>query len=159
SYEVRVRRIWGEPLGGKVTVRVTRHQGTPQQTQELHRLALSSDGTAYLKVHLEDGRRTALTTVPPPMARRTDRAAAAKANPDRVFNMLRAMAEPAYSGMTKQGMAGGTSAAGGLAEQLLDAAPDIGPELVHQNKLATAQYMQTGADIMGQAVVSPDKKS
>ena len=28
SYEIRVKKVWGQPLGDKVTVRVTRHQGT-----------------------------------------------------------------------------------------------------------------------------------
>ena len=57
SYEVRVTKVWGQPLSDKVTIHVTRHKGTPAETQELHRLALGSDGSAYLKVRLEDGRR------------------------------------------------------------------------------------------------------
>ena len=155
SYEIRVRKVWGQPLGDKVTVKVTRHQGTPQQTQELHRLTLGSDGVAYLKVNLEDGRRTALASVPPPAPRKVEQTAANR--PDRVYNLLRAMAEPAYSGMTKQSMMGGSSAAGPLTGQMLDVPTDLGPELVHQNKLNTGDALRTGAEIMGEAVVSSDR--
>jgi hypothetical protein len=136
---------------------VTRHQGSSDESQELHRLAIGSDGTAYLKVILDGGRREHLATVPPP-ARRAVEAATGPA-PDRVYNLLRAMAEPAYSGMTKQGMLGGTSAAGPLGGQLLDAPTDIaGSELVHQNKLNTADTLRSGGvGIMGEAVVSADR--
>jgi hypothetical protein len=158
SYELRVRSAWGRPMGGKVTLRVTRHQGTPDQAQELHRLELASDGTAYLKVHLEGGRRTEAASVPPPVARRPERAAAAGTAPDRVYNLLRAMAEPAYSGMTKQGMVGGTSASGPMAAQVANTASDIGMEVVHQNRLATANCLQTGTELVGQAVFSAERR-
>jgi hypothetical protein len=157
SYEIRVRTAWGKPLGGKVTLRVTKHQGAPEQAVEQHVLELSTDGTAYLKIHLEGGRRTDLAAVPPPAPRPSDGRARA-ANPDRVYDLLRAMAEPAYSGMTKQGMVGGTSAGGPMANQVLDVTPDLGVELVHQNRLATADALQTGAEIMGRAVISPDRR-
>ena len=66
------------------------------------------------------------------------------------------MAEPAYAGMTKQHMAaGGTSAAGSLNAQVMNSAVDVGPELYHQTKLGSG----SGADLVGQAVVSSDRRS
>jgi tetratricopeptide (TPR) repeat protein len=156
SYEIRVRTVWGKPMGGKATIRVTRHLGTPNQAQELHRIEFGSDGIANLKIRLDDGRRTEITSVPPPAPRHT--VAAAGTSPDRVFNLLRSMSEPAYNtATTKTPMAGGTSAAGAMPTQMLDFQPDIGPEIIHQNKLMNAT--NTGADMQGSAVVSSDRKS
>jgi hypothetical protein len=61
--------------------------------------------------------------------------------------------------MTKQGMMGGTSAAGPLGGQMLDAPVDIaGPELVHQNKLNTGDTLRSGGvEIMGEATVAADR--
>jgi hypothetical protein len=157
TYAVRAKRVWGEPLGNKVTVRVTRHQGTPQQTQELHRLTFGPDGTAEVMVYLADGRRTDLAAVPPPAPPRSA-APAAAGNPDRVYNLLRAMAEPAYSGRSKAGMQGGTSADGPAAGQVADVAPDLGgAAVIHQNRLDTG--LRTGAEVMGQAVIDSKRQS
>src|SRR5207248_1934551 len=154
TYEIKLTRIWGKPLGDKVTVKVTTHDGTPQKREEWHRLELGTAGVAMLTVQLDGGRRTVSATVPPP-APRTPTVVAR--DPDRVFNMLRAMAEPAYAGMTKQHMAsGGTSAAGTLNAQVMNSAIDLGPEVYHQNSLGS---MGAGADLVGQAVVSSDRRS
>jgi hypothetical protein len=156
TYMVRVKKVWGQPLGDKVTVRVTKHQGTPDQVQELHRLTLGSDGAATLQVSLADGRRTTLASVPPPAPRPTDRTDAV-ARPDQVYSLLRAMADPHYSGMTKAGMMGGIAAAGS-APQPGDLPRGVtGTELVHQNKLNTEDTMRTGAEIMGEAVIASDR--
>lgn len=155
SYEVRVRTVWGKPLGGKATIRVTRQQGTPNQSQELHRVEFNSDGIATLKVQVDNGRRTEIATVPPPAPRRTE--VATGTSPDRIFNLLRSMSEPSFTASSKTPIAGGTSAAGGMNTQMMEITPDIGPEIIHQNKLSTG--MSTGTDMQGQAVVSSDRKS
>jgi hypothetical protein len=153
TYEIKLTRVWGKPLGDKVTVKVTTHDGTDQKREEWHRLDFGTDGIATLKVQLDDGRRTVAATVPPP-APRTPPVVAR--DPDRVFNLLRAMAEPAYAGMAKQHMAaGGTSAAGTLNSQVMNSAVDLGPEVYHQNTIGSG----TGADLVGQAVVSSDRRS
>jgi hypothetical protein len=153
SYEVRVRTVWGKPMGNKATIRVTRHQGTANQAQELHRVEFSTDGIANLKIRLDDGRRTEITSVPAPAPRRT--VAATGTSPDRVFNLLRSMSEPSFNAASKTPMAGGTSAEGEMPGQMMDFTADIGPEIVHQNRMQNA----TGADMQGQAVVSADRKS
>ena len=154
SYGIRVKKIWGQPLGDKVTIRVTRHQGSPSQTQELHRVSLGSDGVAYLKVDIQDGRRTDLASVPPPAARKAAKDSATS-RPDRVYDLLRSMSDPTYSGMTRQAMLGGSSAAGPSAMQVLDAPDVTGPEIVHQNALTMGDH--NGAAMMSQAVVASDR--
>jgi hypothetical protein len=141
-------------MADKVTIRVTRHMGTADQTQELHRLTLGSDGVATLTVKLDSGRRTALATVPPPAQRKTN--PESRGGSDRVYNTLRMMSDPVYSGMTKQGMMAG--AAGSSAGSMFDTPPPVeATELVHQNKLATTDTLHTGAEIMGEVVVAPDR--
>jgi hypothetical protein len=153
TYEIKLTRVWGKPLGDKVTVKITTHDGTPQKREEWHRVELGTDGVATLKVQLDSGRRTVAATVPPPAPRTPP---VVQRDPDRVFNLLRAMAEPAYAGMAKQHMAaGGTSAAGTLNSQVMNSAVDVGPEVYHQNKLGSG----AGADLVGQAVVSSDRRS
>jgi tetratricopeptide (TPR) repeat protein len=94
SYVVKVKRVWGRPLGGKATLKVTRHAGTPEQTQELHTLEFTGPEVAE-KVVLESGRRTTAAMVPP--ARRRAPADAAPAGPDSMFNQLRALADPSLT--------------------------------------------------------------
>ena len=158
TYDIRVKKVWGQPRDGKVTVRVTHHQGTAAQTQELHRLTLGSDGVANLKVNVDtaDGRRTEMASVPPPMARKAAKAAGAT-RPDQVYDLLRSMSDPTYSGMTKKSMMGGSSAAGPSAMQMLDTPDVTGPEVVHQNTLTSGDTIHTGAAMMGQATVASDR--
>src|SRR5439155_18345147 len=133
TYDLKITRVWGKPLGDKATVKVTMHDGTPQKREEWHRVEFGTDGIATLKVQLDGGQRTVAATVPPPAQRAP---AMAQRDRDRVFNLLRAMAEPAYAGMSKQHMAaGGTSAAGTLNAQVMNSAIDLGPEVYHQNSL------------------------
>src|SRR5262249_53419201 len=108
SYEIRVRTVWGKPMGGKATVRITKHQGSPNQSQELHRVEGGTDGGATRKVRLDEARRTELTAVPPPAPRRT--VAASGTRPDRIFNLLRSMAEPTLA-PSRAAMAGGADGA------------------------------------------------
>jgi hypothetical protein len=154
SYDIRVRTVWGKPMGGKATVRITKHQGSPNQTQELHRVEFGTDGSATLKVRLDEGRRSELTAVPPPAPRRT--VAANGTRPDRIFNLLRSMAEPTLA-PSRTPLVGGTSADGAMTTQLMDMTPDVGPEVVHQNKQTLG--MNTGTDMQSQATLAADRRS
>ncbi|MFO0807706.1 MAG: VWA domain-containing protein [Gemmataceae bacterium] len=157
AYEVTVKTIWGKPLGNKVTILVTRHQGTPQESKELHRLELSVDGTAHLKVELTDGRRTELASVPPPMPRRVDTLASGTSvsNSERVFGLLRSMSEPTLA--NRAGMAGGTSASGSLTSQILDQPTELGREMVVQSRVPGS--VGAGAGMQNQTTVSADGRS
>jgi hypothetical protein len=109
---------------------------------------------ATLKLNLEGGRRTTLAMVPPPAPRKAETKTAAR-SPDKVYDMLRMMSDPVYSGMNKQAMMGGAAPAG---SQLLDTPPPVaGEELIHQNKLTADDAPHTGAEIMGRAVVASDR--
>src|SRR5262249_27399050 len=55
TYLVRVNRVWGRPLNGNATLKVTRHQGTEDQVIEYH--TVSVDQSAEIKVSLANGRR------------------------------------------------------------------------------------------------------
>jgi hypothetical protein len=75
-----------------------------------------------------------------------------------MFNLLRHMSDPVYSGMTKQAMMAGSSATGSSAMQATDNPTDvIGPEVVHQNALTVGESNRMGAEIMGRAVVAADR--
>jgi hypothetical protein len=64
------------------------------------------------------------------------------------------MAQPGYAGQARSGMTGGAAAAG----QMFDTPPEAtGEEVVHQNKLNTADTLRTGAEIMGETVVAADR--
>ena len=55
DYEVTVDRVWGTPLSNKAQLKIIRHQGTPQQSEELVTVDLKNGGA--VKVNLADGRR------------------------------------------------------------------------------------------------------
>jgi hypothetical protein len=61
-YEIRVERIWGNPLGGRAKIEVTLHEGTPQQKRTTHFLSVTS--SKPLVVDLATGRRTQLLAIP-----------------------------------------------------------------------------------------------
>ncbi len=56
DYQIRVDRVWGRPVGNKVTLEVVRHQGTPREHRERHVLTL--DRSQSVTVKLDQGRRT-----------------------------------------------------------------------------------------------------
>ena len=109
NYEVSVDRVWGWPLGNKAMIKVTRHQGTPDQTVEIHTLNFSKDGPSpKLLLVLEGGRRKSLALVPSPGA-----PVDSMRKPERekeVMDKLRAMTNGTSRPMT--GMEGGVGSAG-----------------------------------------------
>ncbi len=63
SYNIMVDRVWGRPLGNKAMIKVTRHQGMPKQSVEIHTIDLSRK--ASVLISFEGGRRTSLANVLP----------------------------------------------------------------------------------------------
>ena len=55
-YEVRVDRVWGNPLGGRAKLEVTFHQGSAEEKRETHFVSVTS--SKPLVVNLDAGRRT-----------------------------------------------------------------------------------------------------
>jgi tetratricopeptide (TPR) repeat protein len=98
SYKIRVQRVWGNTLGNKATLRVTKHKGTPEQTTEIHTLTFDpKTNDATLVISLEGGRRTALATVPPPSVAMN--ATRKPENNEQVLSKLRSMTQPNYLGL------------------------------------------------------------
>src|SRR5207302_1693424 len=66
EYKVTIRKIWGRPLGGKATLEIIQHQGTPKESRQ--RTAVAFDRNHTLTFNLEEGSRTSADSVPPPAA-------------------------------------------------------------------------------------------
>lgn len=61
EYRLRVRHAWGQIVGGRATLTVVRHAGSPDETVESHPIVLGAEETV-VRVDLPDGRRTQLRT-------------------------------------------------------------------------------------------------
>lgn len=120
NFEVIINKVWGRPLGEKATIKVIRHQGTPNQSIELHTLTFTKDDPSpKLSVTLDGGRRKTLASVPPPAA-----VADSARKPEReqeVVDRIRAMSG-GVSNMS--GMGGGTGSAGKPTQFSSGNAPD-----------------------------------
>jgi hypothetical protein len=108
SYEITVRRSWGQPLGGRAYLTIIQHDGTPQKTMRMEVVKLDQPTT--LKVALKEGRRTELAVVPPPTApRRAQQIDEIKAGRT-ALSKLRELANPDFSGAVGPRGAVGTPA-------------------------------------------------
>jgi hypothetical protein len=105
EYEIKVRRLFGQPLGGRARLTIIQHLGTPQETQRLEIIRL--DGTAQVKFQLGSGRRTELATVPPALQKRAETKDDEGTRGGSVLLKLRSLAFPDFSGAaTPRGGAG-----------------------------------------------------
>jgi tetratricopeptide (TPR) repeat protein len=155
TYEVTLRRIWGRPLGSKVTLEVIEHQGTPEETHRRETIAF--DRTHALTVILNDGRRHSVAQVPPPSALQKKATIARAESPDRVFTKLRALADPDLT-LAEPGMKGGAGSLGRPSGQ--DGGAGLMPpgqpgQQIFQGNISR---FGNGADLTAQATVSPDRR-
>jgi len=97
EYEIRVEKVWGKPMGDKAQLRIIRHQGTPQQYEEVMQLDLSKE-VKPIKLKLENGRRREFAYVAPPAQIKKTINRSELAN--NVQNKLRNIANPAVVGST-----------------------------------------------------------
>jgi tetratricopeptide (TPR) repeat protein len=149
DYQITIRRIWGRPLGGKASLKIIQHQGTPRQTERWETFVFDRNQT--LTVSLDDGRRTSAEYVPPPAARRSE-SVAEKESPDRVLNKLRALADPEYVGTEAR-------AGGGFASLGTPSAPRHMPKLPDPQKQDPIFYQtkvpalaNSGFELMAQVI-------
>jgi hypothetical protein len=155
SYDVTVRRIWGEPMGNKATLKVTYHQGTPEESTELHTLVLDSHGQAKVKLDLHGGRRLQSESVP--VSATVKRLPVARESTDDIYATLRAMADPNLV-VARPVTRLGSSAGATLTEQARTATSyQPGIELSHQTKVSPA--LSSGVDLLTQTTISPDRSS
>ena len=160
DYQVTIRRIWGRPLGGKATVEIIYHQGTPQETRR--RETITFDRKHTLTFSLNDGRRTTAEYVPPPAATQRAKSTPELTSPDRVLSKLRAKADPEFSGSDSKGMQGklaslgvpaSTQRVGGFAKPSYAASPP--DRVIYQTKVASV--VPNSADLTAQVSFIPDQ--
>jgi len=98
AYEIKVRRLFGQPLGGRATLEIIQNLGTDKETRRLEIIRL--DQPAQVKSTLKSGRRTDMASVPPAIQKRTE-AKEEESNGVSVLVKLRGMAFPDFSGATQ----------------------------------------------------------
>ncbi len=103
EYEVKVRRLFGQPLGGRAKLEIIQNYGTAKETRKLEIIRL--DQNAAFKVNLKAGRRTELASVSPVQPKRQDNKEEAAPTMS-VLAKLRGIAHPDFSGASPRGGAG-----------------------------------------------------
>ncbi|MBY0230871.1 MAG: hypothetical protein K2W96_16415, partial [Gemmataceae bacterium] len=160
EYKVSVERVWGKPLGGKAQLLVIRHQGTPEESEELVPIKIDSNLVGPFKFKLDGGRRTEAAYVPPPEAMAMPVEDSKKDSSDQIQAKLRTMADPESTGTV--GVSGGT---GGIARRATwsPGMPKAEPKSVATNAQLYQQRVRsltaTGVDMTAQAVLSTDRRS
>ena len=57
EFHITVRRLWGQPLGGKARLEIVQHQGTPKESRQIETVQVDGKAATF-KLTLADGRRT-----------------------------------------------------------------------------------------------------
>ena len=157
AYKVTIDRAWGRPTGGRVQLRLIRHQGTPQEQMELMQVNL--DDKRPITVTLTDGRRTEAATVPPPAAPQRPREEEVSRS-DRVLTQLRTLADPNITGVETGGIRGGLGSYGiSTPPQLPERSSVRSPvdPTAYQTKVLS--MIGNGADLTTRANLSADRNS
>ena len=111
DYSVTVERIWGRPLGNKAQLKIIRHQGTPDESEELVTVAVTSNVSLPVPVKFAAGRRTETAYVPPTSVVETPRTPTTPvATTERILSKLRAVSSAESTGV-QSSMGGGASTA------------------------------------------------
>ena len=134
EYTIKVRRLWGQPLGGKARLEIIQHQGTAKADHRIETINVE-EPVVTLKIKLEKGRRTALAVVPPPsslLARRRRK----RRSPARILEKLRDIADPYYTPGTVGGTGGTKSRPGVLTREEALAPSKKLDNVMYQNGIA-----------------------
>ena len=107
EYEIKVRRLFGVPLGGRAKLEIIQNLGTPRESRKLEIVRL--DQSLTLKVDLKAGRRTDLATVPPVQPKRQE-TKEEMAPTQNILAKLRGISHPDFSSAKVRGGAGTTGA-------------------------------------------------
>jgi hypothetical protein len=156
DYEVTVDRVWGAPLSNKAQLKIIRHQGTTQQSEELVTIDLKNGGA--VKVNLTDGRRNEVAYVPPPSSVRPVSQGVIKTT-DRcsLMNKLRKMSEPEVQGVTTVGIHGSTV---GMGETVPSAVPaSLTPTGGEQYQSKLSSFIANSLEVTTQATMAADRRS
>src|SRR5205807_5494479 len=69
EYQIKVRRLFGQPLGGRATLEIIQNFGTPHETITMQTIRLDQ-AAPVIKFQLKSGQRTELASVPPAIQKR-----------------------------------------------------------------------------------------
>jgi tetratricopeptide (TPR) repeat protein len=160
EYLITVERVWGKPLGDKAQLKIIRHQGTPQQHEQLVTVLLTSNKSQPIKIKLDNGRRTETAYVPPPSAQQPpEEPAAATNSTSQVLTQLRDLADPDIRGFETPTVRGSTYSAG-RPRQPSDTskapAPSPNDRTMYQTKVSP--IFTNTADVTAQAVITADRR-
>jgi hypothetical protein len=154
NYEIIVHRVWGHPLGGKATVEIIEHQGTPQETRR--RETIEIDQKYTLKAALANGRRTSLAQVAPPASTKPKRESTQVASTTDIRTKLLMVSDPDYLA-SDTGISGGMASTGMAAKSSNGTVSDANQsgQIAVQTKVS--QFTNT-MDMTAQASVSSDRR-
>src|SRR5262249_13035764 len=158
EYVISVERFRGRPLGNRAQLRVIQHQGTPEESEQLVTVDLTT--AAPVKVRLANGRRTEAAYVPPPAAQRPPEPATAHTPKPDVLAQLRDASDPEVTGMAQpQGFRAGADSP--TARRVMTATADKAPapspndQSFYQTKIDS--FVKNSLDVTAQAVLSADR--
>jgi len=158
TYQVRVNRVFGHPLGDKAQLRIVRHKGTPEQREELVTVVVPKGAVDTKKepvqVKLDGGRRTHVAEVPPPATAERMNTSSKSVSTTDAISQLQQLADP--SGYSFNG--GSPSGVDGLGATPEGKLPEIGPrdEVAYQTRVSP--FATNGIDVTAQAVISADRR-
>jgi tetratricopeptide (TPR) repeat protein len=155
EYEVTIRRLWGQPLGAKAKLKIIQHKGTPEQTERIETVVLDRD--AKVRVVLDQGRRTSLASVSPaPQTPKSEAVAGRKAGSDKVFNKLRALADPELM-ISDSPVRGGLASMGLNVDSRTGASPGASAAGPVAGQQGIAALGNNGIDLTAQATVEGNR--
>jgi hypothetical protein len=164
EYEIEIEKVWGQPLNNKAQLKIIRHQGTPEEHEELRTIELKSRISDRIKVKLEKGRRTETAYVAPPSAQKKPEALPeAVEHPDRIFHQLRNLADPEVTGVSKAFTGGFVTQGKPIlpseiksGKRTTNAVPD-NDRTLYQTRIKP--FVQNAMDVTASAVLSADRRS
>jgi tetratricopeptide (TPR) repeat protein len=150
EYAITVKRLWGQPAGGKVRLEIVYHQGT---AQEKHRIeTLTVEGQHTLKIKLDSGRRTEPASVVPTVKALAG-AGTEEVRGNHVLEKLRDLADSVH-GQLPRGLTVGT-AKGRKAEAAAPRGKPLPEPVVFQGSVTGAG----GVQLTTQAHLAADGQS
>ncbi len=154
DYAVKLRRVWGRPLGSKVTLDVIEHKGTARETRQRKTIQLERETT--VTIHLDDGRRRSIASVQASARAKTEKPSKRPmSSDDAVLNQLRALASPDM-GSYSSTLDGGCDSAGIPSENFVLPMARAGEMITSEGKLDS--LVGTAAEVTTQTTVSADRR-
>jgi hypothetical protein len=159
QYRITVEKMWGKPLGDRAQLRIIRHQGTAEQTEEVVTVPLQSRYSQPILVDLDKGRRKHTAYVPPPSLQKPPEPSATPVaqGTDLILHKLRLMADPEITSFTQvRGAAAGPGQATGPASGSRLSNSNVPEQTIYQTPVT--RLVPNSLDVTAQAVLSSDRR-